>query len=107
MLSVLNALEVTVLLLATSIPVYIMTSELNDETIRNYFREHNFFGYSSNDIVFFQQGLQVSMSNDGLILLESETSLCLSPDGNGGMYPALAASGPSPLSSHKLAFHVI
>ena len=38
-----------------SIPLYIMTSEKNnDETIR-FFEEHDYFGYPKEDVAFFVQ----------------------------------------------------
>ena len=75
------------------VPIYIMTSDLNDTIIRDYFNSVNFFGYPRDDIYFFEQGLMPCVSNDGKIIVETETSLSLAPDGNGGIYYALQLSG--------------
>lgn len=72
-----------------SIPIYVMTSHLNDQIIRDYFCEKKYFGYPSEDIFFFEQGLELCLSMDGKIIVESDSSLALAPDGNGGIYSAL------------------
>lgn len=76
-----------------SIPIYIMTSDLNDKIIRDYFTQVDFFGYPHEDVYFFEQGLEPCITFDGKVIVESTTSLSLAPDGNGGIYPALKASG--------------
>lgn len=45
-------------LVLPSIPVYIMTSEINTERIKRYFEECDYFGYPSADIFFFEQALE-------------------------------------------------
>jgi UDP-N-acetylglucosamine/UDP-N-acetylgalactosamine diphosphorylase len=55
------------------VPIYIMTSDLNDTIIRDYFNSVNFFGYPRDDIYFFEQGLMPCVSNDGKIIVETET----------------------------------
>ncbi len=75
------------------VPIYIMTSDFNDSIIRDYFNSVNFFGYPRDDVYFFEQGLMPCVSNDGKIIVETETSLSLAPDGNGGVYYALQHSG--------------
>lgn len=76
-----------------SIPIYVMTSNLNHSVIESYFRENDYFGYPEKDIVFFEQGVEPSFTFDGKIIIESATSLSLAPDGNGGIYRALQYSG--------------
>lgn len=76
-----------------TIPVYIMTSDLNDGTIRQYFEKKNYFGYDKDDIYFFQQGLEPCISNDGKIIMESKSRVAMAPDGNGGLYNALRKTG--------------
>ena len=78
---------------APSIPIYIMTSDLNDKIIRDYFHDKNYFGYPKEDIFFFEQGLMPCLTMDGKIIIESEFKLALAPDGNGGIYNALKSSG--------------
>jgi len=78
---------------ATTIPVYIMTSDLNDATIREFFAQNNFFGYPPEDVFFFEQGLEPCLSLDGKLIIDSEESLALAPDGNGGIYHAMKSTG--------------
>jgi len=86
-------LKLKKLLNATSIPIYIMTSDLNDQMIRDFFKEKNYFGFPVSDIVFFQQGLLPCFDMIGKIIVESPTSLSMAPDGNGGIYEALRFTG--------------
>jgi UDP-N-acetylglucosamine/UDP-N-acetylgalactosamine diphosphorylase len=76
-----------------SIPVYIMTSEINSEIIKKYFKENNFFGYPGDDVFFFEQSLEPCVDFNGKIIMDTKTSLSLAPDGNGGIYKALRKSG--------------
>lgn len=76
-----------------SIPLYIMTSEKNnDETIR-FFREHDYFGYPSEDVAFFIQEMAPAVDYDGKLLLEAPGRLATSPNGNGGWFSSLAKAG--------------
>jgi len=76
-----------------SIPIYIMTSNLNHHIIIDFFKDNSYFGYPPQDIVFFEQGVEPSFTHDGKIIIESESTLSLSPDGNGGIYRALLVAG--------------
>ena len=76
-----------------SVPIYVMTSDLNDAIIRDYFSREDYFNYPKEDIFFFEQGLEPCLTLDGKLIVESPTSLALAPDGNGGIYPALKVSG--------------
>lgn len=67
-----------------SVPIYIMTSDMNDSIIREYFAGMNFFGYPSSDIFFFEQGLEPCLTFDGKLIIDNPNSLSLAPDGNGG-----------------------
>jgi UDP-N-acetylglucosamine/UDP-N-acetylgalactosamine diphosphorylase len=75
------------------VPWYIMTSDANDAQTRAFFAEHYFFGLSSKDVFFFQQGMMPAFGNDGRLLLADRDSLALSPDGHGGSLRALERSG--------------
>jgi UDP-N-acetylglucosamine/UDP-N-acetylgalactosamine diphosphorylase len=75
------------------IPWYIMTSDVNDAATRYFFKRHDYFGCSANDIFFFQQGMMPAFSFDGQILLSAADSLALVPDGHGGSLRALVRSG--------------
>lgn len=75
------------------IPWYIMTSDANDAATRDFFKKHNFFGYNSNNVFFFQQGMMPAFDLNGKLLLAAKDSLALSPDGHGGSLRALSKSG--------------
>ena len=76
-----------------SIPLYIMTSEKNnDETIR-FFEEHDYFGYEKSDVAFFVQEMAAAVDFDGKLLLEEAGRLATSPNGNGGWFSSLAKAG--------------
>ena len=77
----------------TSVPLYIMTSEKNnDETIR-FFEEHQYFGYPKEDVAFFVQEMAAAVDYDGKLLLEEPGRLATSPNGNGGWFSSLAKAG--------------
>ena len=75
------------------LPWYIMTSIVTHEPTLAYFQQHAYFGLPEADVRFFQQSELPALSSDGRILLESRHKLALSPNGNGGMFDALHASG--------------
>ena len=76
---------------AKAVPFYIMTSPLNHKATTEYFEQNNNFDI---DVHFFPQGtLPALTSPDGKMILETQTSLAVAPDGNGGIYPALVKYG--------------
>jgi UDP-N-acetylglucosamine/UDP-N-acetylgalactosamine diphosphorylase len=77
----------------TSIPWYIMTSDINDAETKAFFAKHNYFGYHKKDVFFFEQGMMPAFAMDGSLLLANKNSLVLSPDGHGGSLQALEKSG--------------
>ena len=75
------------------IPLYIMTSEKNnDETIR-FFEEKNYFGYPKEYVKFFVQEMAAAVDFDGKLLLEGPGRLATSPNGNGGWFTSLVKAG--------------
>lgn len=76
-----------------SVPWYIMTSEANDARTREFFAQHNYFGYPKADVFFFQQGMMPAFNNDGSLLLEAKDSLALAADGHGGSLRAIDKTG--------------
>ncbi|MEP3480156.1 MAG: UDPGP type 1 family protein [Fuerstiella sp.] len=76
------------------IPWLIMTSSAtHDETVE-FFDQHSFFGLSRDSVKFFQQGSMPAVdASTGKLLLKTKSSLCLSPDGHGGLVTALKESG--------------
>ncbi|CAD7967029.1 unnamed protein product [Amoebophrya sp. A25] len=78
---------------AKRLPFLIMTSPLNHDTTVEFFRKNAFFGLDEADCHFFPQGTLPAYDYEGRIILETKASVALSPDGNGGVYPALEKSG--------------
>jgi UDP-N-acetylglucosamine/UDP-N-acetylgalactosamine diphosphorylase len=76
-----------------NIPLYVMTSEANDEATREFFREKDHFGLSPRDVLFFVQGMWPALDDAGRMILESPGRLFMSPDGHGGILNALRATG--------------
>ncbi|MBE5896190.1 MAG: UDPGP type 1 family protein [Lachnospiraceae bacterium] len=76
-----------------TVPLYIMTSEKNnDETIR-FFEEQNYFGYPKEDVAFFVQEMAAAVDYDGKLLMEEPGRLATSPNGNGGWFSSLQKAG--------------
>lgn len=75
------------------IPLLIMTSEKNNEDTVSFFKEHDYFGYNSEYVFFFQQEMAPSVSYDGKIYMEEKYKLSTSPNGNGGWFSSLVKAG--------------
>ena len=75
------------------VPLYIMTSDKNDAQTREFFDEHDYFGYNKDFIKFFVQEMVPAVDFDGNVLMESEDSLAMSPNGNGGWFKSLVKAG--------------
>ena len=72
---------------------FIMTSHANHAATEAFFKENDFFGLEAKRVHFFRQGRMPAIDFDGKILLESKSTLALSPDGHGGSLRALERSG--------------
>ena len=75
------------------VPLYIMTSDKNDAQTREFFAEHDYFGYDKDYIKFFVQEMVPAVDFDGNVLVEAEDSLAMSPNGNGGWFTSLLKAG--------------
>ncbi len=73
----------------TYVPLFIMTSEKNDQITRKFLEEKNYFGYNKDFIRFFVQDMAPCVDLDGKILLESKNRIATSPNGNGGWFTSL------------------
>ena len=76
-----------------TVPLYVMTSDKNNDETVKFFKEHKFFGYPESEVAFFIQDMAPSVDHNGKLLLEEKDSLSLSPNGNGGWYASMAKTG--------------
>ncbi len=72
---------------------FIMTSHANHAATEAFFSAHGFFGLDPARVHFFRQGRMPAVDFGGRILLESRSSIAMSPDGHGGSLRALRRSG--------------
>lgn len=76
------------------VPWYIMTSEPTRAATESFFKDHDYFGLDSLQVTFFNQGTLPCFDLSGQkILMSSPSSICESPDGNGGLYKAIQKAG--------------
>lgn len=73
------------------LPLYIMTSEANHETTKDFFEENDFFGLDQ--VHFFKQGMMPAVDDTGRLLLSAKDSIFMNPNGHGGSIYALKESG--------------
>ena len=79
---------------SVSIPLYVMTSPATDVQTREYFDNHQNLGLKEEDLVVFCQGTMPAIdASTGKVLMESASSIALSPDGHGGIVAALDKNG--------------
>lgn len=75
------------------VPLYIMTSEKNNDDTVNFFKEKNYFGYDPDYVDFFVQEMAPASTFDGKIYLEAKDRVSTSPNGNGGWFISFVKSG--------------
>lgn len=75
------------------VPLYIMTSDKNNDETITFFEEKNYFGYPKDFVKFFKQEMAPSVDFNGKLYMEAQDSLSLSPNGNGGWFYSMAVTG--------------
>ncbi len=80
---------------------FIMTSHANHAQTEAFFEQHQFFGLERARVHFFRQGRMPAVNFEGKILLETKSSIALSPDGHGGSLRALHRSGALDLMARE------
>ena len=68
------------------IPWYIMTSEENDEEIKNFFEAHNYFEYPKDSIKFFKQANLLLLTEEKKLIIGKNKIIKEAADGNGGIF---------------------
>lgn len=81
----------------TYVPLFVMTSEKNDEDTREFFAEMKYFGYNPEYVHFFVQKMAPAVDGNGKILMEEKGRIATSPNGNGGWFASMVRAGLLPL----------
>ena len=77
----------------TWVPLFIMTSVDNKKDTMDFFREHNYFGYSDDNIWFFAQEQLPTVDTNGKLMLADKGKILTAPNGNGGWYASMQKTG--------------
>ena len=75
------------------VPLYIMTSNINNADTTAFFEEHDYFGYPKDYVKFFVQKMVPACDYEGRIYMESQTEVAMSPNGNGGWFSSMVNAG--------------
>lgn len=75
------------------VPLYIMTSNINNADTTAFFEEHDYFGYPKDYVKFFVQEMVPACDYEGRIYTESQTEVAMSPNGNGGWFSSMVNAG--------------
>lgn len=75
------------------IPLFIMTSHENRKETITFFEQHSYFGYSSDNVFFFEQEQLPTVDINGNLMLEDKGRIKTAPNGNGGWYESMAKTG--------------
>ena len=75
------------------VPLYIMTSNINNADTTAFFEEHDYFGYPKDYVKFFVQEMVPACEYEGRIYMESQTEGAMSPNGNGGWFSSMVNAG--------------
>ena len=75
------------------VPLYIMTSNINNADTTAFFEEHDYFGYPKDYVKFFVQEMVPACDYEGRIYMESQTEVAMSPNGNGGWFLSMVNAG--------------
>ena len=75
------------------VPLFIMTSDINDKDTKDFFVKNNYFGYNKEYITFFIQEMAPATDYSGKIYMEKKGKISMSPNGNGGWYSSMKKYG--------------
>ena len=77
----------------TWIRLFIMTSEKNHDKTVAFLKEHDYFGYKEDRIVFFKQDMAPACDFNGKLYMEAKDRISTSPNGNAGWYSSMVRAG--------------
>ncbi|MBQ2803977.1 MAG: UTP--glucose-1-phosphate uridylyltransferase [Lachnospiraceae bacterium] len=77
----------------TWIPLFVMTSDKNNDATIQFMKEHDYFGYKAEYVYFFKQEMAAATDYEGKIYLEEKGKLSTSPNGNGGWFISMKNNG--------------
>lgn len=72
---------------------YIMTSIENNAPTKQYFEEHNYWGYPKENVFFFTQGKLPLISVDGKLMLQEPYLIKDASNGNGNVFKSMKRHG--------------
>ena len=75
------------------LPWYIMTSNENNEETKRFLKEHNFFGYPEDYVMFFKQEDLPLITQDKKLLLGKNKLIKEAANGNGGIFTSMNKTG--------------
>lgn len=75
------------------VPLYIMTSEKNNEETIQFWEDHSYFGYDKSFVSFFVQEMVPAVDYEGRIYMEEPDKIAMSPNGNGGWFSSMEKCG--------------
>ncbi len=75
------------------IPLFIMTSDKNNDATIRFLNEHSFFGYNADYVTFFKQEMAPAADYDGKVYMEAKNKISTSPNGNGGWFSSMNNCG--------------
>ena len=70
-----------------------MTSEKNHDKTVAFLKEHDYFGYKEDRVVFFKQDMAPACDFDGKLYMEAKDRISTSPNGNAGWYSSMCRAG--------------
>ncbi len=75
------------------IPLFIMTSDKNNDATISFLNEHEFFGYNADYVTFFKQEMAPAADYNGKVYMEAKNKISTSPNGNGGWFSSMNNCG--------------
>ncbi len=75
------------------VPLYIMTSEKNNEETIQFWEKYSYFGYDKSYVRFFVQEMVPAVDYEGRIYMEESDKIAMSPNGNGGWFSSMEKCG--------------